>query len=165
MIKNISHFTYFPTALWYHGRLGFWSVPALSSLLSISHSLACDPALAWWKHRVSSVWLHIFLASKSMWVVEVKTHSSWHLQDHWGDMVSESQEVEAKSGTESREGSGWDQEGKLLCTFTLCTQSKMFYCKLFRAPLKLNVIDSNFLFLHNKCITKSQLSDDQEVMY
>jgi hypothetical protein len=80
-------------------------VPALSSLLSVSHSLACDPALAWQKHRGSSDWLHIFLACKSMWVVEVKIHPAWHPQDFWGDMVSESQEVGAKSGTESRGGS------------------------------------------------------------
>jgi hypothetical protein len=47
---------------------------------------------------------------------------------------------------------GWDHEGKLFCTFALCTQSKMFYCKLFWAPLKLSVIDSIFLFLHKKHI-------------
>jgi hypothetical protein len=160
--KKISHFTHFSAALWYHGRLGLWSVPALSSLLSVSHSLACDPALARWKHRGSSVWLHIFLACKVMWVVVVKTHPAWYPQNLWGDMVSESQEVGAQSQTESRGGSrpgclpflsvGVGLEGKLLCTFALCTQSKMFYCKLFWAPLKLNVIDSTFLFLHKKHI-------------
>jgi hypothetical protein len=47
---------------------------------------------------------------------------------------------------------GWDHEVKLLGTFALCTQSKMFYCKLFQAPLKLDMIDSTFLFLHKKNI-------------
>jgi hypothetical protein len=109
--KKISHFMHFPAALWYHGWLGVWSVPASISLLSVSHSLACDPALAWWKHCGSSVWLHIFLACKAMWVVEVKTHPPWHPQDLWGYMVSESQEVAAQSGTEKRGGS---QPGCLL---------------------------------------------------
>jgi hypothetical protein len=72
---------HFPAAVWYYGRLGFWPVPTLSSLLSMSHSLACDPALAWEKHCGSSVWLHIILACKAMWVVEVKTHTAWHPQD------------------------------------------------------------------------------------
>jgi hypothetical protein len=103
--KKFSHFTHFPAALCYHGRLGFWSVPTLSSLLSVSHSLACNPALVWWKHCGFSVWLHNFLAFKTMFVVEVKTHPAWHPQEFWGSMVYENQEVGAQYGTESRGGS------------------------------------------------------------
>jgi hypothetical protein len=95
-----------------------------------------------------------------MWVVEVKTHPIWHPQDLWGDIASESRKMEHNLGLREEEEASlgvchlcsWEHEGKQLCTFALCTQPKMFYWKLFWEPLKLNVIDSIFVFLYKKHI-------------